>query len=350
MKILVLTGNLSLIGGIEKYNQDLITSLKAINSKILIVQRNPGNFLEKFIFFIKSFYFYNVFKPEYIICTHINFSLILLILKFFTKIRYSMSIYGIEAIPKFSFVKRTVLNSADKILTISNYTKNLIIKQNFHYNDKIFILKSCIDESLFEINKIKTTLKNKLGINKKKVILTLSRLSSNEEKGHDRVLKSLEILDKKFPNFIYLIVGGGNDTRVDKILKDNDALRKKVKFIGSIPNHEKIDYYSIADVFILPSKNEGFAIVFLEALASGLTVIAPNKYGCPEGLLNGDLGILIDEDRYDLIANAIHSVFSKKINKNLIDKNFLRNETKKIYGIQRWNSEVTDFYNMIRYS
>ena len=75
MKILVLTGNLSLIGGIEKYNQDLITSLKAINSKILIVQKNSRNFLEKFIFFIKSFYFYNVLKPEYIICTHIIFLL-----------------------------------------------------------------------------------------------------------------------------------------------------------------------------------------------------------------------------------------------------------------------------------
>ena len=111
---------------------------------------------------------------------------------------------------------------------------------------------------------------------------------------------------------------------------------------------KKIDYYSIADVFVLPSKNEGFAIVFLEALASGLTVIAPNKYGCPEGLLNGDLGILVDEDRHDLIANAIHSVFLRKVNKDLINKSFFKNQTKKIYGIQRWNSEVKIFYNLIK--
>ena len=67
----------------------------------------------------------------------------------------------------------------------------------------------------------------------------------------------------------------------------------------------------MADVFILPSKYEGFAIVFLEALLAGLIVIALIDMGVLKGLLNGDLGILIDVDRVDLIAEAILSVLLK---------------------------------------
>ena len=49
--------------------------------------------------------------------------------------------------------------------------------------------------------------------------MTLSRLSSYEEKGHDRVLKSLSYLYKIYPNFIYMIVGGGEDVRVKKFFR-----------------------------------------------------------------------------------------------------------------------------------
>ena len=51
-------------------------------------------------------------------------------------------------------------------------------------------------------------------------------------------------------------------------------LKNKVIFTGAIKDEEKLDYLLLADVFILPSKNEGFAIVFLEALMAGLVVIA----------------------------------------------------------------------------
>ena len=65
-----------------------------------------------------------------------------------------------------------------------------------------------------------------------------------------------------------------------------------------------------------PSKNEGFAIVFIEALATGgLPVIAPDKYGCPEGLLNGELGLNVDVDNKKMIAEKILSIFKRKIPK-----------------------------------
>ena len=113
--------------------------------------------------------------------------------------------------------------------------------------------------------------------------------------------------------------------------------------VGPIENKDKLNYLSLADVFILPSKNEGFAIVFIEALAAGLPVIAPDKYGCPEGLLNGELGLNVDVDNKKMIAEKILSIFKRKIPKKLLDKDYLKTKTKQIYGRNRWNKEVKFF-------
>lgn len=346
MKTLLLCSDLKLIGGIEKYNRDLISSLEKCGTSIKIVQRYQGGLFQKIIFTIKAILSSISFKPDYIICCHVNFSPILIFLNNFKKIKFSISIYGIEAIEKFSNLKMKALHEADKILTISNYTKNLIKKQNVIFEKKILVIKSCVNENLFIKNNI-YSLKKKYNLNNKRVLITLSRMSSTEEKGHNRVLESLLILEKKFQNFIYMIVGGGHDGRIDEILNENENLRKKVIFTGPIDDDEKFDYLSLGDIFILPSKNEGFAIVFLEALMAGLIVIAPDKYGCPEGLLNGQLGVLIDVERKDLIAKKIESIFLNKISKNLQNKKLIRSKAINIYGIKRWDKEVKEFYNLI---
>ncbi len=347
MKILFLTGDLSLIGGIEKYNQDLLESLKTCDCNIRVLQRKKGGFFKKIIFTFKTIFFIFSYKPNYIMCCHINFSPILLFINYFKEIDFSVSIYGIEAIKKFTFLKLLALKKANKIITISNYTENLIIEQDSTLKQKIVIIKSCVNEGSFIKKKLKFD-KKQFNLSNKKIIMTLSRLSTSEEKGHDRVLKSLEILQQKFPDFIYMIVGGGTDTRVSEILSKNSELKKKVIFTGPIKDDEKYDYLSMADVFILPSKYEGFAIVFLEALLAGLIVIAPNKYGCSEGLLNGDLGILIDVDRADLIAEAILSVFVGEIPENLTNKKLIISKTIEIYGIERWNNDIKNFYESIK--
>ena len=140
----------------------------------------------------------------------------MIFLNFFKKINYSISIYGIEIIPKISRLKRLSIKNAHKIITISLYTENLILDQFPHIKNKIFQLKSCVDDELFNKVSRNKTLTKKYKLSNKKVIMTLSRLSSYEEKGHDRVLKSLSYLYKIYPNFIYMIVGGGEDVRVKK--------------------------------------------------------------------------------------------------------------------------------------
>ena len=134
-------------------------------------------------------------NPNYILCCHINFSTILYFLSLIKNIKFSVSIYGIEVIEKLPKLKLLSLNKADKIVTISNYTQELIIKQNIALKSKIVIIKSCVNDRLYKKKKLKF-IKKDFKLNNKKIILNLSRLSTFEEKGHDRVLKSLEILQQ----------------------------------------------------------------------------------------------------------------------------------------------------------
>ena len=79
----------------------------------------------------------------------------------------------------------------------------------------------------------------------------------------------------------------------------------QVQLIGFIKDEELTDHYLLADVFVLPSKKEGFGIVFIEAMACGLPVIAGNKDGSVDALMNGELGTLIDPDNEFELLNAI---------------------------------------------
>ena len=126
----------------------------------------------------------------------------------------------------------------------------------------------------------------------------------------------------------------------NKILIQNPKINKKIIRISSVSEDEKIDLYNLSDVFILPSKFEGFGIVFIESLACGLKVIASDGYGCREGLLDGDLGTLINPDSTDGIAKAI--IDELKISKTKESKIILRNKTIQIYGKKNWEESCYD--------
>ena len=77
---------------------------------------------------------------------------------------------------------------------------------------------------------------------------------------------------EQHPETIYLIVGDGDDRPRLKSLAVECGVAKNVQFAGSVPPEKLPDYFRLADVFVMPSTGEGFGIVFLEALASGLAL------------------------------------------------------------------------------
>ena len=98
-------------------------------------------------------------------------------------------------------------------------------------------------------------------------------------------------------------------------------LEDKIILPGFIKDEELQDHYNLADVFIMPSKKEGFGLVLIEAAASGLPVIAGNGDGSAEALQNGLLGKLVSPDSVEEIKNAILETFSQ-IRESMQEKTF----------------------------
>lgn len=347
MKYLFIAGDISRIGGIEKYNRDFYAALKNTSESTVLVERREGGILAKFFFVIRIIWQYITFRPDYVFCGHLNFAPVCLFLKCLFGVPYTLALYGIEIITLHSELMRSAVKNASKIITISEYSKSLILKQYPSLYDHIFMLPSAVDGSIFTIKKKNQALLDKLGIDGRPIILSLARLSTPEHKGQDRVLASLPLILKKIPNAVYLIVGGGTDERVNTTLRESPWLKNYVIFAGPVSNEERVDYYNLGDVYVLPSKYEGFGIVFIESLACGVPVIASDGYGCREGLLNGELGIVVPPDDLQAIANAIELTLDRKAPNSMLDKEYLRRKTLEIYGIETWNKRVENLINLL---
>ena len=90
---------------------------------------------------------------------------------------------------------------------------------------------------------------------------------------------------------------------------DDLGLRDRVVFAGFVPEEQKPDYYRLADAYVMPSRGEGFGIVFLEALACGLPVMGSIADGGREALLNGALGCLVDPSNpVDIVRGVLETI------------------------------------------
>ena len=107
---------------------------------------------------------------------------------------------------------------------------------------------------------------------------------------------------------------------------DSMNLNHAVIFTGYIPEEELSAHYNLADLYIMPSLGEGFGIVFIEAMYYGVPVIAGNKDGSVDALLNGKLGLLVNPDKPEEIEIAIKKVINNKFafkpDHNLLMQNF----------------------------
>ena len=157
-----------------------------------------------------------------------------------------------------------------------------------------------------------TELLSRYGLSGKTVLLTVSRLAAAERyKGHDRVIKALAQLLPVHPDLVYVIAGDGDDRQHLEMLAESEGVREDVRFVGYVSDEELPDLYRAADVFVMPSTGEGFGIVFLQALASGLSVIAGDGDGSSDPLRDGGDGVMVSAEEPSAIVNAIETTLRK---------------------------------------
>lgn len=224
-------------------------------------------------------------------------------------------IYGIEAWkkPRGAF-RRGALRAISKVVSISEFTL-----QRFRawaaIDAPAFILPNAIHLEWYAPGPKRPDLERRYHLEGKRVLMTMGRLEGEERyKGFDEVLELLPELVTERPDLVYLICGEGNDRARLEAKARELGVDGHVVFTGYVREEEKVDHYSLADLYVMPSHGEGFGFVFLEALACGIPVIASNADGSREAVRNGELGAIVDPfDRQALKAAILQRLDRPRI-------------------------------------
>lgn len=136
---------------------------------------------------------------------------------------------------------------------------------------------------------------------KEKIIITTGASRITARKGINYLLEAVKKLSPKYPNLYLKAMGDGNEKEnLEKMAKEL-GLERNVEFIGRIPRENTSPYYQEAGIFVLPSLNEGMSNAMLEALASGLPLIATDTGGTKELVEEGKNGFIVKmKDSQDL--------------------------------------------------
>ena len=143
-----------------------------------------------------------------------------------------------------------------------------------------------------------------------------------ERKGFHRVMECLPALRQRFPGLRYLVVGGASpEGDWSAVLRQRAAelgLQDCVMFLGAVAPDELKAVLSAADVFVLATRNEGWANVFLEAMACGLPVVTTDVGGNAEVVCRSDLGIVVPFGDQPALCDALESALGKAWDRDVI--------------------------------
>ncbi len=354
----------SCTGGIEKFNRAFLKALSDLQKEGRIVAEAcsayDNNADNKYFrqdkykgFNGKRFAFalhvlLNAHKYDTIILSHIHLSSIALIVKTFSPSKKIILIaHGIEVWRKLSIVQKEMLRKSDKILAVSAFTKQKLMEVHGIDAGKITVFHNTIDPYFIypdHFNK-RQYLLNRYGLEPKdRVIFTLTRLSATEKnKGYDYIIKAVSQLKKSFPGVKYILAGKYDESEKKRLeaLKEINKVTDDVLITGFVREEELTDHYLLSDVFVLPSRKEGFGIVFIEAMACGLPVIAGNKDGSGDALKKGELGLLVDPDDENEILHALEKCLNGDSNhRDVSAKKELQQKVYQAFGFETFKQNL----------
>ena len=321
MNITYIVPELNKNGGIQKFAESIYTGLKNELDIKMLDWENDLNLIVKGVLrcsparvgsFLYSHMFSTHFRKRYKLTDNdlIHFWHPEPAMAFLDK-KYIVSCHGMEILQENvkSFrevMYPRVLNEAIVIHVNSNYTKNLVLRFDVP-EEKVKVINPPIDYGkLASQNKI---YKDKI------VIGTLARF--NRRKNVLNIIKALNIFKERYnPNFVYYLAGDGTDKR--RILEELSKAKFEWKYFGEISETRKIkEFYPSLDVFVMPTLElptdvEGFGIVYLEANAYGIPVVASRTGGVPDAVKEGVSGVFADPTNPEDIAAKIFEVLEDK--------------------------------------
>lgn len=229
-------------------------------------------------------------KPQHIFCGHIKLAPLVRLCCQPLGIPYTVLTYGKEVWEPLPASEQNALQQADRLWTISRYSRDRACAANQLNPHQIDLLPCAVDGDRFTPGQKSPELLQRYGLEGSSVLLTVARLWSGDiYKGVDVTIRALPQILRAIPNVKYLVVGRGDDQPRLAQLAIELGVSDRVVFAGFVPTANLVEHYRLADVYVMPSQ-EGFGIVYLEAMACGVPVLAGDADGSTDPLQDGRLG------------------------------------------------------------
>ena len=264
-------------------------------------------------------------RPHHVYCGHIKLAPLIRLLCRPLGIPYTVLTYGKEVWQTLPAKEQTALQQANSIWTISRYSRDRMTAANNIDADKVEILPCIVDGDRFTPGEKPSELLARYSLDDARVLMTVARLWSGDiYKGVDVTIRALPQILKAFPQVKYLVIGRGDDRPRLEALASELKISDRVVFAGFVPTEELAEHYRVADAYIMPSQ-EGFGIVYLEAMACGKPVLSGDADGSADPLQDGLLGWQVSHRDADAVTRACIEILQGKDRR--CDGKWLRKQT-----------------------
>jgi phosphatidylinositol alpha-1,6-mannosyltransferase len=217
---------------------------------------------------------------------------------------------GWSMLPLARTALRRIGNDTDVVTFISRYTRDRFASA-FGPRAALERLSPGVDTDRFEPDSVaRAELRARYRLGERPVIVCLSRLVPR--KGQDMLIRALPAIRQRIDGAALVIVGGGPYRTTLHQLAHQFGVAEHVVFTDGVPGDELPAHHAMADVFAMPCRTrgagldvEGLGIVYLEASASGVPVVAGRSGGAPESVIDGETGLVVDGGDVGAIAVAV---------------------------------------------
>lgn len=330
MEILFITKNTKPTAGIGRYSKEIINHVQKLGVDIRIFSEETGVYEKKSLYnFLRNCIHARLVARKVDVVHALDawpFGMFALFAVWGTKKQLFLSGVGTYSVPpkRISFKRFLFLllyKRASGVFCISAYTV-LRIQERLPF--KVFAPVIHLATSPLALPSVDIRTKFNISKNAWPIFITVGEVK--ERKGQKDTLLGLEKLKEKYPNFLYLIVGGQSDSvYVSSIFSIAKELNIEKNVQGITEAHTDADLaglYNVSDIHFLNSNNdqdhfEGFGLVFLEANQFGVPSVGSRDCGIEDAINNGVSGLLVKQKDHEGIKDAAftilqnHKVFSQ---------------------------------------
>lgn len=309
-------------GGIARYNQDLFEALaEEGRADILILPRLgdargmtlPAGIRQlppvfgRVAFLVHSLFAAWRHRPvDVVFCGHVYMAPLAWIVARVARARLWVQAHGAETWVGRRNTVRRAIEASDMVTTVSRGTRHILMSWAHLSDWQVRVLPDTVQD-VFTPGPPSQALVERLALGPGPVLLTVGRLSASERyKGHEQVFAALPALRARFPHLVHVVAGSGDDrARLEERALELSGDRDAVRFLGFVPEKDLPDLYRLADLYVMPSSQEGFGIVYLEAAACGLKVVGGAGGGSGDAIPDERIGVLVDPSDSDGLVEAI---------------------------------------------